>query len=175
MTLYQIPGVKEMIQNELPYDVRKKNLIQKMDDLFATSYNQAYMTERQKNSTELVDRIWLYASLIDAALSEKAKYVPEKYGCKNEWEMTVRWLKFELRQRKLLSGRMIYDVSGLCSKAAASLECLKPESCGQSLVDWIRKNGESLTELYEIVSDLRFRLKDLAETYGKYQLSLNPD
>ena len=77
MTLYQIPGVKEMIQNELPYDVRKKNLIQKMDDLFATSYNQAYMTERQKNSTELVDRIWLYASLIDAALSEKAKYVPE--------------------------------------------------------------------------------------------------
>ncbi|MBR3448429.1 MAG: hypothetical protein IKH27_11565 [Oscillospiraceae bacterium] len=175
MTLYQIPGVKEMIRSELPYDVKKKSLIQKMDDLFATSYKQTYMTDTHRNSTDLVDRIWLYASLIDAALSEKTKYAPEKYGCKNEWEMTVRWLRFELRQRKLLSGRMIHDVAGLCSKAADSLDCLKPESCGQSLVDWIRKNGESLTELYEIVSDLRFRLKNLAETYGKYQLSLNPD
>lgn len=175
MTLYQIPGIMELIRNELPNDVKKKGLIEKMENLFVTTYKQTYMTDTHRNSTELVDRIWLYASLIDAALSEKGKYAPEKYGCKNEWESAVRWLKFELPQRKLLSGRMIHDVADLCGKAAGSLDCLKPESCGQSLVDWTRKNGESLTELYEIVSDLRFRLNNLAETYQKYQFSLNPD
>ncbi len=175
MTLYQIPGIMELIRNELPGDVRQKSLVQKMENLFVTSYNQSYLTDSHRNSTDLVDRVWLYASLIDAALSEKTKYMPERYGCKNEWDTAVRWLKFELRQKKLFSGRMIHDVAGLCSRASASLDCLKPESCGQSLVGWIRKNGESLTDLYEIVSDLRFRLGELAETYQRYQYSLEPD
>ena len=81
MTLFQIPGIKELIQTELAQDVRQKSLVQKMEDLFITSYKQEYVTETKKNSTNLVDRIWLYACLIDAAMSEKAKYMPEKYGC----------------------------------------------------------------------------------------------
>ena len=175
MTLFQIPGIKELIQTELTQDVRQKSLVQKMEDLFITSYKQEYVTEAKKNSTNLVDRIWLYACLIDAAMSEKAKYTPEKFGCKNEWESTVRWLKFELNQKKFFSGKLKHDVAGLCSRAAASLDCLNPESCGQSLVGWVQKNGESLTELYEIVSDLRIRLDALAEKYQRYQYSLEPD
>ena len=175
MTLFQIPGIMNLIRTEIPQDVKEKNLVEKIENVFVTSYKQEYLTEKQRSSEELVDRIWLYASLIDAALSKKARYRPEKYGCEKEWELAVRWLKFELNKRKLLSGVMIHDVSRLCSMASDSLDCLNPDSCGQSLVGWVRKYNESLTDLYEAVLEVRQHLDELAEAYEKYQYSLQPD
>ena len=175
MTLYQIPGIMKLIKTELPEDVREKDLITKMENLFITSYKQEYLTETQKNSEELVDRVWLYASLVDAALHKKSKYAPEKYGCEEEWNAAVRWLNFELRRRKLLIGRMVHNVSKLCEKAAGSLDCLKPESCGQSLVGWVQKYDESLSDLYDTVFAMKRRLEELADTYMRYQRSLQPD
>ena len=175
MTLYQIPGIMNLIQTELPADVREKALVTKMENLFVTSYKQEYLTETQKQSEDLVDRIWLYASLLDAALSKNTKYSPEKYGCETEWDTAVRWLTFELKKTKLLSGVMVHDVAKLCSMASDSLLCLNPESCGQSLVGWVQKYDESLTDLYEIIIEVKHHLDALAETYEKYQLSFQPD
>lgn len=175
MTLYQIPGIMNLIRTELPADVKDKSLVTKMENLFITSFKQEYLTDTQRNSEELVDRIWLYASLLDAALSKKAKYAPEKYDCEKEWEPAVRWLKFELNKKKLLSGVMIHDVAKLCSMASASMDCLDPDSCGQSLVGWVQKYGESLTDLYAVTIEVKRHLDELAETFEKYQLSLMAD
>lgn len=174
MTLYQIPGIMKLIQEELPADVKSKKLEQKIENLFVTTYKQEYITEKQRSSEETVDRIWLYASLIDAALNEKS-YPAQKYDCASAWDSAVRFLKFELNKRKFLSATMIHDVSKLCSMAASSMDCLNAASCGQSLVGWVKKYGESLTDLYEILNELKRRLNDTAETYQKYQYSLEPN
>ena len=174
MTLYQIPGIMKLIQTEIPTDVKEKKLVEKMENLFVTSYKPEYLTDAKRTSEELVDRIWLYASLIDDALSDKIHYNAAKYGCDTEWDSAIRWLKFELSKKRLFGG-MIHNVSKLCSLASASLDCLNPEACGQSLVGWIQKNGESLTDFYEIISDLRVRLDELSEFYERYQKSFDPN
>ena len=175
MTFFQLPGIMELIRAELPKDVREKALIKKMENLFVTSYKPEYLTETQQRSGELAARILLYAGLLDAALSKKAKYVPEKYGCEKEWEPAVRWLKFELTRTKLFSGIMIHNVSKLCSLAYDSLQCVNPDSCGQALVSWAKQNGESLTDLYDIIIGIGQHLKELTEYYERYQYSLVPD
>ncbi len=174
MTLYQIPGIMNLIQTELPANVKSKSLETNMENLFITTYKQEYLTDKQRSSEETVDRIWLYATLLDAALNDKS-YPAAKYNCASEWENAVRFLKFELNRRKFLSATMIHDVAKLCSMAASSMDCLNAASCGQSLVGWVRKYGESLTDLYEIINDLKRRLNDTAETYQKYQYSLEPN
>ncbi len=174
MTLFQIPGVMKLIRTEIPSDVKEKKLIEKMDNLFITSYKPEYVTEAKRGSEELVDRIWLYASLIDDALSDTVCYNAEKYHCEDEWNTAVRWLKFELPKKRFFGG-MVYDVSKLCTLASASLDCLNPESCGQSLVGWIQKNGESLTDFYAVISDLKVRLDEIAELYERYQKSFESD
>ncbi len=175
MTLYQIPGIMEIIRNELLTDVRAKTLVTKMENSLATCCTPEYLTDTQKHSEELVDRVWLYSSLIDAALSKNVKYEPKKYGCEKEWFITVRWLKVELHKRKFIFGYMIHNVSKLCEMASGALLCLKPDLCGQSLSGWVRKNGESLTDFYETVAILRKRLLDLIDFYQRYQRSWEDD
>lgn len=175
MTLYQIPGVMKIIENELMTDVKERTLVTKMENALVTCCTPEYLSDTQKHSEELVDRVWLYSSLLDAALSKNVKYEPEKYGCENEWDTTVHWLKNELHKRKFIFGFMIHDVSKLCSMASGALQCLNPDLCGQSLVGWIQKYGESLTDLYETVADMRRRLTNLADTYQRYQRSWEDD
>lgn len=174
MTLFQIPGVMEIIRNDLSAKVKDKSLIQTMEEAFYRAYKPEYHTSNDVGNKVFMDSVWLYTSLLDAALNDKA-YNAAKYDCEKEWDNAVRWLKFELGKRKMFTGKMIYDVAKLTDMAAASVDCLKPNSCGQNLTDWVQKNGESLTDFYELLVDLKKRLTAAAEKYKQLQASLNPD
>lgn len=174
MTLFQLPGIMEIMRTDLSAQVKDKILLTKMEELFYRAYKQEYLTSADFGNQVFTDSIWLYTALMDAALNEKA-YPAARFGIEKEWENAVRWLKFELGKRKMFSGKLIYDVAKLCDMATSSLECLNPGSCGKNLAQWVQQNGESLTDLYEELGGLKKRLAAATEKYKQLQASMNPD
>ena len=168
MTIFQLPTVTQTIQTELPKSVKNKTLLTEIDNLFFKAYKEDNISARDRSDNVLAASVWLYASLADAALND-TDYAAAKYGCEKEWDSAVRWLKFELNKRKFLSSVLVHDVYGLCERGAKSLKVLSAESCGRSISEWVRANGESLTVFYDNIYALEKRLHKAAEVAKAWQ------
>ena len=168
MTVFQLPETIQSIQSDLPQLVKNKTLLTEIDNYFYKAYKQEQLTERDRSSMELAPKIWLYACLVDAAQNDR-DYPASKYRCEREWENAVRFLKFELNKRRLFSGVLMNDVMGLCERGAASLKAVGAGACGPALSEWVRQNGESLSDLYDTLISLEKRLLDAAEKAKPWQ------
>lgn len=168
MTIFQIPDAAQMIRSDLPAFVKSKNLLPEIDNLFHKACKPENISDRDRSNVDFAARVWLYASLVDAAQNDR-DYPAEKNDCKKEWENAVRFLKFELNKRRLFSSVLINDVNGLCERGAASLKVLGTDAGGAALSNWVRTNGESLSDLYDSLITLEKRLLDAAEKAKPWQ------
>ena len=168
MTIFQIPDTVQMVRNDLPMFVKSKNLLPEIDNLFLKASKPENITDRDRSNTDFAARVWLYASLVDAAQNDR-DYPADRNDCKKEWDNAVRFLKFELNKRKLFSGVLINDVIGICERGAASLKVLGTDVGGAALSTWVRSNGESLSDLYDSLITLEKRLHDAAEKAKPWQ------
>lgn len=162
MTIFQIPSVKQTIQKIIPQSVKKKTLLTEIDNMFYKAYKAENLSARDRSDPSFAASVWLYASLADAALND-TPYAASNYGCEKEWDNAVRWLKFEMGKRKWFSSVLLHDVYGICERAAQSLKVLNAASCGGTITDWVRSNGESLTVFYDNIHSLETRLYKAAE------------
>ncbi len=168
MTIFQLPDAAAMIREELPMFVKNKNLLPEIDNLFHKACKTENLSARDSVDLAFPSKVWLYASLVDAAQNDR-DYPAEKINCKKEWENAVRFLKYELNKRKLFSGVLINDVIGICERGADSLKVLGTETGGAALSSWVRQNGESLSDLYDTLITLEKRLHDAAEKAKPWQ------
>lgn len=162
MTIFQVPNVIQTIQTVIPQSVKKKTLLTEIDNLFFKAYKEENISARDRSDMSLAASVWLYASLVDAALND-TPYAAEKYGCEKEWDFAVRWLKFEMNRRKFLSSVLIHDVYDICERGAASLKIMTTQCYGTLITDFVRSGGESLTVFYDNIYALGNRLHKAAD------------
>ena len=151
--------------NELPLYVSNKNLVVTMEGVFSKAGQQQYMTPENRADGRFAASVWTLVTLLDAVIGNKT-YPAEKYGLDKEWDTAVRFLKFELKKKKFLSGQPVYDLPKLGNEALAALQCLDANSCGAELVKIVREKDGSMTDLFEAQHDLTTRIKKLTDTPG---------
>lgn len=162
MTPLEIPAVQYFIRDDVTSFVDMNTLYANIEQAFAKAINQQYLAPDQRESGDFAATVWMYATMVESAVSER-DLPADKYECGAEWENAVRWLRKELGKKKFLTGKLVYNVPKLCADAAASLRCLDADSCGASLIAWVRESGGSLTDLFESTHILDERLHKAAD------------
>ena len=165
MNLFDLELVREYVTNELQLYVNNKSLVVTMEGVFSKAAQQQYVTPENRADGKFAASVWVLVTLLDAAIGGKS-YPAEKYGIDMEWESAVRFLKFELKKRKFLSGQPVYDLPKIGNEALDALQCLDANSCGAELVKIVREKDGSMTDLFEAQHDLTTRIKKLTDTPG---------
>ena len=165
MNLFDIDDVRDYVANELTMYVNNKSLISAMEGAFSKAAQQQYLTPENRADKRFAASIWALVSLLDAAVCNKS-YPADKYGLDKEWDSAVKFLRFELKKRKFLSGQPIVDLPKFGSEAYEALRCLDADSAGAGLVAAVRDRGGSMTDLFEAQHDLQMKMKKLIETPG---------
>ncbi len=163
MTPLAFPSVQFTIRNELTSYVEMKNLLPMTEACFNKAAEQQYKTPKFREKGEFAKTVWMYACLVDSALSGR-KYYEDGADYTKEWESAVRFMKNELKKKKFLIGKPVYNIPKLCADAARALQCLDSDSCGRELIDWIQQSGASLTDFFESVHKLEERLNKVADS-----------
>lgn len=165
MNLFDLELVREYVTTELQLYVNNKTLVTTMEGIFDKAAQQQYMTPENRADARFAASVWALVALLDEAVSNKS-YPAAKYGIDKEWDTAVRFLKFELKKKKFLSGQPIYDLPKIGNEAQAALQCLDANSCGAGLIQIVRENDGSMTDLFDAQHDLMQRIKKLTETNG---------
>lgn len=162
MTPIALPAVQTLLKTDVQSFIDMNTLLQNAEQYFEKAVNQQYLSPQNRAGSDFAGAVWMYACLIDAAVNDK-DHNAAKFFLDKEWDAAVKWMKNELKKKKFLSGKPVYNVSKICVDAAASLRCLDTENCGSGIITWVRESGGSLTDLFESVHILDERLHKASE------------
>ena len=165
MNLFDLELIRDYVTNELPLYVSNKSLVVTMEGVFSKAGQQQYVTPENRADGRFAATVWALVTLFDEAVSNK-HYPAEKYGIDKEWDSAVRFLIFELKKKKFLSGKPVYSLPKLGNDALTALQCLDASSCGAELVRIVREKGGSMTDLFDAQQELTTRIRKLTDTKG---------